>query len=384
MTMTAYSALPPEAQVYYDKRFELKAKPSLLFYDNGQKRPMPKGEGGTVYFKRYLPKSARTTAITEATDGGITPSGMTSQEFTATVLPYGDYDQLTLRAKMTMSDQDLREATDVQADQMALTIDTLIRNTVCAKIDRIRADNDTTYSVSGTADSGTVTTLVDDALTQIDDYWNGGFITITAGTNYGMTRQVSDFVASSDTLTFAAFPKAMDTTSVYHLVVGTGLVATDIINNSNVKLAVRQLRRAKVLTYEGGFFYGYIDEDTEYDFLDDTKFVAVGEYQDSSTLKSGEIGKWGGVKWIRHNNAFRESTAGVQGDTAAVRVVPIFGSNAYGVVNLEGGEKKIYVRTWDQLGQPLPLYHTIGWEAYFTSVVLNSCFAVGIMAGATA
>jgi len=72
---------------------------------------------------------------------------------------------------------------------------------------------------TGTADSGTTTTLVDSILTQVDDYWNNHQIHITGGTNAGRSRVVTDFVASSDTITVSpAFPSAIDNTSIYELV----------------------------------------------------------------------------------------------------------------------------------------------------------------------
>lgn len=69
---------------------------------------------------------------------------------------------------------------------------------------------------SGTADSGSSTTLVDDALTQDDDYWNGMILTIVAGTNIGESRNITDFVAATDTITVSpAFSAAIDATSQY-------------------------------------------------------------------------------------------------------------------------------------------------------------------------
>jgi len=53
---------------------------------------------------------------------------------------------------------------------------------------------------SGTADSGSTTTLVDDALTQADDYWNYGRIEITKGSKT-YYRKVKDFVSSTHTVT---------------------------------------------------------------------------------------------------------------------------------------------------------------------------------------
>ncbi len=59
----------------------------------------------------------------------------------------------------------------------------------------------TTLKATGTADSGTGSTLVDNALTQADDFWKFGKIVITIdGTIY--KRKVKSFTASSDTITF--------------------------------------------------------------------------------------------------------------------------------------------------------------------------------------
>lgn len=58
--------------------------------------------------------------------------------------------------------------------------------------------------VSGTADSGTTTTMVDAALTQADtDYWKGSTIVFTSGTISGQARLITGFTPASDTVTFA-------------------------------------------------------------------------------------------------------------------------------------------------------------------------------------
>jgi len=89
------------------------------------------------------------------------------------------------------------------------------------------------YTVTGTATSGTTTTLVDAALTQASDFWNGAKITITSGTNAGESRFVSDFDNASSTLTFSeAFTAAIDNTSVYSLPIGSSVIN---INNNEIK-----------------------------------------------------------------------------------------------------------------------------------------------------
>lgn len=72
--------------------------------------------------------------------------------------------------------------------------------------------------VTGTTDSGTTTTLTDDALTQADDFFNGMMLVITGGTGNGQARIITDFDAASDTITLAsAFSAALDNTTEYSI-----------------------------------------------------------------------------------------------------------------------------------------------------------------------
>ena len=73
----------------------------------------------------------------------------------------------------------------------------------------------TTLKATGTADSGTTTTLVDNALTQAADFWNYGEITIVKGTKT-YYRKVKDFDATTDTITFdVELPEAVTNTCTY-------------------------------------------------------------------------------------------------------------------------------------------------------------------------
>lgn len=71
----------------------------------------------------------------------------------------------------------------------------------------------------GRADSGTTTTLVDQALASYpDDLFNGGAVWLREGTGEGQWAEVSDFDAASATLTFAELSEAPDETSAYLLI----------------------------------------------------------------------------------------------------------------------------------------------------------------------
>lgn len=75
----------------------------------------------------------------------------------------------------------------------------------------------TSLTASGTADSGTTTTLVDDALTEVESHWKFGTIKVTkAGVNY--YRYVTGFTAGSDTVTWIAeLPFAVDGDCTYQI-----------------------------------------------------------------------------------------------------------------------------------------------------------------------
>ena len=81
--------------------------------------------------------------------------------------------------------------------------------------------------VSGTADSGTTTTLVDAARTEADtDYWKGSTLLITSGTIAGQSRLITGFNAATDTITVdRAFTQAVGTNTYEILPTGPALLA---------------------------------------------------------------------------------------------------------------------------------------------------------------
>jgi hypothetical protein len=73
--------------------------------------------------------------------------------------------------------------------------------------------------VTGTADSGTETTLVDAVRTEVDDYFNGWILYIVSGTGIGQTATITNFTSLTGTFAFTALSGAStpDTTSVYRV-----------------------------------------------------------------------------------------------------------------------------------------------------------------------
>lgn len=73
--------------------------------------------------------------------------------------------------------------------------------------------------------SGTTTTIkFDDKYSDVNDDYNGMYLYITAGTNAGAYRLISDYVGSTRTATVSvALSSAIDDTSVFYLIEGVNV-----------------------------------------------------------------------------------------------------------------------------------------------------------------
>lgn len=127
---TGSAGLSPSMQTYYDKKLIKDMKPKLVHCNYGQKRPIPRNAGKTVKFRKYTPFEAATTPLTE----GVTPDGhaITQTEISATVAQYGDYVRVTDLLDMTAVDPVISDSVELNADQAALTLDTVVRDVMCA------------------------------------------------------------------------------------------------------------------------------------------------------------------------------------------------------------------------------------------------------------
>lgn len=121
--------LSPEMKTYYDKNLLREAKANLVHRQFGQKRPLPKGSGKTIEFRKFTPLGKALTPLTE----GVTPAGnqLDVTAITATVSQYGDFIVLSDLLELTALDPIIVETTSLLGDQAGRTDDTLIRDVLC-------------------------------------------------------------------------------------------------------------------------------------------------------------------------------------------------------------------------------------------------------------
>lgn len=149
----AYAApntdLSAEMKTFYDMTLIDEAQANLVHDQFGQKRPIPKGSGKTIEFRKFVPLDKATTPIVE----GVTPTGKSLKVTTinATVEQYGDYIVQSDVLELTSLDNTILEATKLLGNQAGITLDTITRNI-------LQAGTNVTYCPKHAAD-GTETAV---------------------------------------------------------------------------------------------------------------------------------------------------------------------------------------------------------------------------------
>ena len=123
---TGTSSLSSEMKTYYNMELLDDAEPNLVHEQFGQKRPIPKGSGKTIEWRKFSSLGKATTPLTE----GVTPSGnaLTVSAITATINQYGDYIVQSDLLELTAIDNTILEATKLLGNQAGITLDTIVRN----------------------------------------------------------------------------------------------------------------------------------------------------------------------------------------------------------------------------------------------------------------
>ena len=134
------NSLSAEMKTFYDMTLIDEASAKLVHDQFGQKKPIPKGSGKTIEFRKFSPLGKATTPLIE----GVTPDGnsLNVSAITATVSQYGDYIVQSDMLELTALDNTILETTKLLGNQAGLTLDTITRNvlqggtnvTYCPKI----------------------------------------------------------------------------------------------------------------------------------------------------------------------------------------------------------------------------------------------------------
>lgn len=393
--ITTTTGVDPLVKIKYEKRFLEFVKQELQFYKaaQGVSYTIGQGEGKTIEFTQYLPKSLVTAALTEGASGS--EGSFTTQIKRAVLEQWGAYDKYSDFLEFTSLDPKVMGLMEVQGTQASESIEletAKIWATTCGI--PLRADAVATHQFQNVAiTTATSTTAFSaSALNQATNFWVGAKVVITSGPGYGEARIVATHTGTGGALTFGtAFDTQPTTASTFAIAVpgnaaaGDDLAAGDVITSTNVKAALKQLRVALAKPVKSGFYMGILDPFTEQDMMADTDWKNLNIYHNSApqALFEGEVGKLWGISFVRGTIPFRSAvaTGGTYAATGLVRHVPILGKNAIGVVKPEGKSQEVILTPAKIADPALQMYSTMGWKIWWKAKTLNATWAVDLMVG---
>ena len=377
---------------YYDKVALKAEKPFCILEQFAVKsKDIPKYAGATIQWWKTIPLDATSlAALTEGESPAATD--LEFQNVSTTVQIYGKVVAVSEFLGLVSIDPELSTKSKTLGVHRAKTMDLHYWEAIVKNLYPMRIDASATYEFAGTCDSaGSTTTLDDASLTQVDDFWNGGVVVITSGNNKGMSGYVSDFVASTDVVTISttkpsyAFNEAT-ALETFKIATTTGLTAANPLTCAGVSKGVVILMNNHAVPMGDGYYVGILSPFTQYDIRNDSAFVNADHYAGSKKLYNGEVGSWGGIRFVMDTIPWR-SAAGTMGTYAADGAVfhtPIFGEECYAGVKIKGVEDQLIFHNKKQTGDNLEMYSTAGWKAHAAFKVLNAVWGGQILSGATA
>ena len=127
---TSTTQVDPAVSIFYDRVLLKRALPNLHYNKFAQVRNIDKKSGNTVKWRKYTALSAATVPLTE----GTTPPGKqgAKTDILAQISWYGDWMGISDVIDLTVEDRVLTEFTELEGEQMGLTIDNLTRDILAA------------------------------------------------------------------------------------------------------------------------------------------------------------------------------------------------------------------------------------------------------------
>jgi N4-gp56 family major capsid protein len=344
MATTIYGDISPRTAAFAVTELLKRALPYLVIERFGQAYPLPKKSSKTAKWRRYFLTGATgsagdgdatanffTPVATTPLVEGVTPTGkkLANQDYTATLLQYGDYVTITDVIIDTHEDQVLQQALEILGESAAQTIETLRFNV-------LKAGTNVYYQNGGARNA------------------------VNTAPNLTVQRQVTTSMNRQN---------AKKLTQV--------LSSTPQYAKQSVEAAYIALCHPDSETDVRGMT-GYINPK---DYGSATPFEnEIGTVEQVRYLTSTVFTPFpdaGGAK-----GSMRSTT----GTSADVYPILVIARDAYGLVPLKGENSMhpMVVNPKPAPGDPLAQRGTVGWKTYNATVILQDSFLVRWEVAATA
>ena len=300
---------------YYNGALLANARPNLVFGQLGKKEGLPKNNSLTKEWHKFN-KLGDLEQLNEA----VIPTGQRLKEtkLTSTIAQYGSYVTLSDIVQLHSVDPVLQAATEELGAAAALTMEKLTRTV-------LMANTNVLYGTVVKAD----------------------------GTVVGQASSEVDMV---DKLNATSGNKCL-------------------LNPTLINLAQTILQTDLAPFYSGQEYVAVIHPMVTFDLRENPDWIDVHKYADPSSIYNGEIGKLHGVRFVQSTVApiiEAEGTEPQEGDapTSMLALTMVFGKDAFGIIDPEGGSMETIIHGKHEIGGPLDQYSTVGCKVETATKIL--------------
>ena len=309
-TKEATTALDGELKTFYDTELLENARVEMFYAQFAKKQTLPAKHGNTVEWRKW-----NTFAKASKLEEGVIPTG---QKFgisykTGSIGQYGTYAAITDTLELRAYDDVILGATEEMGASAAETQETLIRDALLGNTNVMYCDN----------------------------------ITLSTGAVASTPTSCATMEASAE--------------------------AMSLLTPDAIAKAVTIMKKNRVPTINGKY-YAVINPSVAYDLRKHDDWVEAHKYSATSEIFNGEIGEIHGVRFIE--NVFAPildasySWKDIDGSTktcankagTVTYATYLFGKDAFGIIDPEGGALEMIVKDKSQVGGPLNQFSTVGYK----------------------
>jgi len=153
----------------------------------------------------------------------------------------------------------------------------------------------------------------------------------------------------------------------------SAVYSTDVLTGAEVRKGVRLLKTVNARPFDGGLFVWIIHPNNSYDLQGDTAsggWVNANTYVATTDVEAGEIGKFGGARFIETTQV-SNTTTGTSG-SSHVYSTHLLSQGAFGVVDFDGGVHTYVKKSGEQdTSNPLNQYATVGFKLTYANKMLD-------------
>ena len=292
------NTLAGELKTFYDTELLENARAELFYAQFAKKQRLPANHGTTVEWRKWN-TFARATQLQE----GVIPTGqkfgMSSK--TGSINQYGTYASISDKLEMRAYDPVILGATEEMGASAAETQEVLIRDGLLINTNVLYCDN----------------------------------ITLATGEVAGTPTSPATMEASATVMS--------------------------MLTPDMVAKAVTLMKKNRVPTINGKY-YAVIHPSVAYDLRKSDAWIEAHKYSATSEIFNGEIGELHGCRFIE--NTFAPILGGDYKNkaTTVTYATYMFGKDAFGIIDPEGGALQMIVKDKSEVGGPLNQFSTVGYK----------------------